>query len=171
MGYVSAKDLTTRHDTEDSYVRWPGTMKNPRTSKSTKSGGVAVHRQARAGSRAELEKVPTGILGLDEITGGGLPKGRPTLVCGAAGSGKTVLATEFLVRGATQFGEPGVLMTFEENLEDLTADVASLGFDLPALVARKQIVVDHVRLEPHQIEETGEYDLGGLFLRLDHAIK
>jgi len=108
---------------------------------------------------------------LDEITGGGLPKGRPTLLCGGAGSGKTVLATEFLVRGATEFGEPGVLMTFEENLQDLTADVASLGFDVPALVARKQIVVDYVRLDPREIEETGEYDLGGLFLRLDHAIK
>jgi circadian clock protein KaiC len=146
-------------------------MKNPRTSKSAKSGGVAVRRQARAGSRAELEKVPTGILGLDEITGGGLPKGRPTLVCGAAGSGKTVLATEFLVRGATQFGEPGVLMTFEENLEDLTADVASFGFDLPALIAQKKIVVDYVHLDRHEIEETGEYDLEGLFVRLDYAIK
>jgi circadian clock protein KaiC len=146
-------------------------MKIPRTSKSTNSGGVAVRRQVRVGSRGELEKVPTGIPGLDDVTGGGLPKGRPTLVCGAAGSGKTVLATEFLVRGATEFGEPGVLMTFEESLEDLTADVASLGFDLPTLVARKQIVVDHVRLDRHEIEETGEFDLGGLFLRLDYAIK
>ena len=170
MGYVSAKDLTTGGDTEDSYVRWPGTMKNPRTSKSAKSGGVAVRRQARAGSRAELEKVPTGIPGLDEITGGGLPKGRPTLVCGSAGSGKTVLATEFLVRGATQFGEPGVLMTFEENLQDLTADVASFGFDLPGLVAQKKIVVDYVHLDRHEIEETGEYDLEGLFIRLGFAI-
>jgi circadian clock protein KaiC len=143
-------------------------MKKSRPTKSSSSGGVTVRRQ---GGRAALEKVPTGIQGLDEITGGGLPKDRPTLVCGAAGSGKTVLATEFLVRGATQFGEPGVLMTFEENLEDLTADVASFGFDLPALVARKQLVVDHVRLDRHEIEETGEFDLGGLFLRLDYAIK
>src|SRR5512132_2397513 len=144
-------------------------MKIPRTSKSTKSGGVAVRRQARLAVRTGLEKVPTGSLGLDEITGGGLPKGRPTLVCGAAGSGKTVLATEFLVRGATELGEPGVFVSFEENLEDLTANVASLGFDLPALIARKQIVVDHVRLDPHEVEETGEYDLGGLLVRRRHA--
>jgi circadian clock protein KaiC len=130
-----------------------------------------VRRKAPVGARAALAKVPTGIPGLDEITGGGLPKSRPTLLCGGAGSGKTVMATEFLVRGATEFGEPGVLMTFEENLQDLTADVASLGFDLPTLIARKQIVVDYVRLDPREIEETGEYDLGGLFLRLDHAIK
>ena len=93
------------------------------------------------------------------------------MVCGAAGSGKTLLAAEFLVRGATQFDEPGVLMTFEESVEDLTADVASLGFDLPALIARNKIVVDYIRLDRHEIEETGEYDLGGLFIRLDHAIK
>ena len=119
----------------------------------------------------ELAKAATGIPGLDEITGGGLPRGRPTLVCGGAGSGKTLLAMEFLVRGATQFDEPGVLMTFEESVEDLTADVASLGFDLPALIARKKIVVDYIRLDRHEIEETGDYDLGGLFIRLDHAIK
>jgi circadian clock protein KaiC len=147
-------------------------MKKSRPSKSSSSSGVvALRREAPASSRAALGKVPTGIPGLDEITGGGLPKGRPTLVCGAAGSGKTVLATEFLVRGATQFGEPGVFMTFEENLEDLTADVASFGFDLPALIAQKKIVVDYVRLDRHEIEETGEFDLGGLFVRLDYAIK
>jgi circadian clock protein KaiC len=145
-------------------------MKKTQVSKSSRPSEVPARRRAAAG-RAGLEKTPTGIQGLDEVTGGGLPKGRPTLVCGAAGSGKTVLATEFLVRGATQFGERGVLMTFEENLQDLTADVASLGFDLPGLVARKQIVVDHVRLDRHEIEETGEFDLGGLFLRLDYAIK
>jgi circadian clock protein KaiC len=147
-------------------------MKKSRPSKSSSSSGVvALRRKAPASSRAALAKVPTGIPGLDEITGGGLPKGRPTLVCGAAGSGKTVLATEFLVRGATQFGEPGVFMTFEENLEDLTADVASLGFDLPGLIAQKKIVVDYVHLDRHEIEETGEYDLEGLFVRLDYAIK
>lgn len=121
--------------------------------------------------RPELPKAPTGIPGLDEITGGGLPRGRSTLVCGAAGSGKTLLATEFLVRGATQFDERGVLITFEESVEDLTADVASLGFDLPALIAAKKIAVDYIRLDRHEIEETGEYDLEGLFIRLDHAIK
>ena len=93
------------------------------------------------------------------------------MVCGAAGSGKTLLATEFLVRGATELGERGVFMTFEESVEDLTADVASLGFDLAALIAQKKIIIDHVRINRHEIEETGEYDLDGLFIRLDHAIK
>ena len=120
--------------------------------------------------RAALPKAATGIDGLDAITGGGLPRGRPTLICGAAGSGKTLLATEFLIRGATQFGEPGVFMSFEESAEDLAADVASLGFDLPALVEGKRIVVDYVRLDKHEIEETGDYDLEGLFVRLDYAI-
>ena len=117
-----------------------------------------------------MPKAATGITGLDEITGGGLPRGRTTLICGAAGSGKTVLATEFLVRGVER-GEPGVLMTFEESVADLTADVASLGFDLTELIARKKIVVDHVSVNRHEIEEAGEYDLEGLFIRLDHAIK
>src|SRR5271166_1887954 len=92
----------------------------------------------------KLAKAPTGIEGLDEITGGGLPAGRPTLVCGTAGCGKTMLAMEFLVRGATQFGEPGVFMMFEENAAELTANVRSLGFDLDDLVARKKIVLDYV---------------------------
>jgi len=115
-------------------------------------------------------KVPTGITGLDEITGGGLPAGRPTLVCGSAGSGKTMLATEFLVRGAEEFGEPGVFMMFEENAAELTANVRSLGFDLDRLVKRKKIALDHVHIERSEIEETGEYDLEGLFIRLGHAI-
>ena len=117
-----------------------------------------------------LSKVPTGITGLDEITGGGLPSGRPTLVCGSAGCGKTMLAMEFLVRGSTQFGEPGVFMMFEENARELTDNVRSLGFDLDKLVARKKIVLDHVQIERSEIEETGEYDLEGLFIRLGHAI-
>jgi circadian clock protein KaiC len=117
-----------------------------------------------------LSKVPTGISGLDEITGGGLPSGRPTLVCGSAGCGKTMLAMEFLVRGATQFGEPGVFMMFEENAQELTDNVRSLGFDLDKLVARKKLVLDHVYIERSEIEETGEYDLEGLFIRLGHAI-
>jgi circadian clock protein KaiC len=127
-------------------------------------------RRAVAARLAALPKAATGITGLDEITRGGLPRGRATLICGAAGSGKTVLATEFLVRGA-ELDEPGVLMTFEESVEDLTADVASLGFDLTGLIARKKIVIDHVRVNRHEIEETGEYDLEGLFIRLGHAIK
>src|SRR6186713_1811791 len=91
-----------------------------------------------------LPKSPTGIKGLDEITGGGLPRGRPTLVCGSAGCGKTLLGLEFLVRGAVQFDEPGVLLAFEETEKELTANVASLGFDLAGLIRRKKMVVDYV---------------------------
>ena len=121
-------------------------------------------------ARKQLPKVPTGIQGLDEITGGGLPKGRTTLICGGAGCGKTLLAMEFLVRGATQYNEPGVFMAFEETAEDLTQNVASLGFDLKDLVARKEIVLDFVYVDRSEIEVTGEYDLEGLFIRLGHAI-
>src|SRR5665811_2291771 len=117
-----------------------------------------------------LPKCPTGIQGLDEITGGGLPHGRPTLVCGGAGCGKTLLAAEFLVRGAAQFGEPGVFMAFEETEKELKANVASLGFDLAGLVNRKKIVVDYVHIERSEARESGEYDLEGLFVRLNHAI-
>ena len=106
-----------------------------------------------------LPKAPTGIKGLDEITGGGLPRGRPTLVCGGAGCGKTLLAAEFLVRGATEFGEPGVLMAFEETEKELTANVASLGFDLAGLVRQKKILVDYVHIERGMMQESGEYDL------------
>ena len=119
----------------------------------------------------ELPKTSTGIRGLDEITRGGLPQGRPTLVCGGPGSGKTLLALTFLVNGAIQFDEPGVLMTFEENDQEIASDVASLGFDLPELVAAHKLAVDYVRVERSEIEETGEYDLEGLFVRLDHAIR
>jgi len=121
-------------------------------------------------SRTQLPKAPTGIQGLDEITGGGLPQGRPTLVCGGAGCGKTLLAMEFLVRGATQFNEPGVFMAFEETAKDLTKNVASLGFDLKDLVARKKLVLDFVYIERSEIEAAGEYDLEGLFIRLGSAI-
>ncbi len=117
-----------------------------------------------------LPKARTGIEGLDEITGGGLPAGRPTLVSGSAGCGKTMLAIEFLVRGATQFGEPGVFMMFEESAAELAANVRSLGFDLEKLQAQKKIVLDYVHIERSEIEETGEYDLEGLFIRLGHAI-
>ena len=118
-----------------------------------------------------LAKAPTGIRGLDEITGGGLPQGRPTLICGGPGSGKTLLALTFLVNGALHFDEPGVLLTFEENVAELAADVASLGFDLPALIAASKLAVDYVRVERSEIEETGEYDLEGLFVRLEYAIR
>jgi circadian clock protein KaiC len=117
-----------------------------------------------------LAKVRSGIQGFDEITDGGLPRGRPTLVCGGAGCGKTLFAMEFLVRGATDYGEPGVFMAFEETPEELAANVASLGFDLKKLEAKKKIVIDFVRVERSEIEETGEYDLEGLFVRLGHAI-
>ncbi len=118
-----------------------------------------------------LEKCPTGIQGLDEVTYGGLPRGRNTLVCGVAGSGKTLMGIEFLVRGATQFNEPGVFMAFEETGEELTQNVASLGFDLTQLQKDKKLAIDFVRIERSEIEETGEYDLEGLFIRINQAIE
>ncbi len=118
-----------------------------------------------------IPKCPTGIAGLDDITEGGLPRGRPTLVCGGAGSGKTLLSMEFIVRGITQYNEPGAFMAFEETAEDLAKNVASLGFDVDSLVARKKMAIDHVHIERNEIEETGEYDLEGLFVRLDSMIK
>jgi circadian clock protein KaiC len=118
-----------------------------------------------------IEKSPTGIAGFDEITAGGLPAGRPTLVCGGPGCGKTLFAMQFLVSGATRFDEPGVFMSFEEHSEELAKNVASLGFDLADLVARQQLAMDTVVVERSEIEETGEYDLEGLFLRLDFAIR
>jgi len=123
------------------------------------------HAHARA-----LPKAPTGIEGLDEITGGGLPKGRPTLICGGPGCGKTLLACEFLVRGATQFDEPGAFISFEETGEELAQNVRSLGFDLDALIEDKKLAIDYVRVERAEIAESGEYDLEGLFLRLGLAI-
>jgi len=119
---------------------------------------------------ATLAKSPTGIDGFDQITAGGLPTGRPTLICGGAGCGKTLFAISFLVHGAVKFGEPGVFMSFEESSHELTQNVASLGFDLPGLIEKKKIVIDHVRVERSEIEETGDYDLEGLFIRLGFAI-
>src|SRR4051812_36914643 len=121
--------------------------------------------------RSEIEKAPTGIAGLDEITFGGLPAGRPTLVAGGPGAGKTLLGISFLVNGAQSFAEPGVLLTFEENAEELAQDVRSLGYDLNKLVEQKKLLVDYVHVDRSEIEETGEYDLEGLFVRLEHAIK
>ena len=117
-----------------------------------------------------LSKSRTGIQGLDELTGGGLPTGRPTLVCGGAGCGKTLLALEFLIHGALRYGELGVLMAFEETATDLTQNVASLGFDLDDLVARRLLVIDHVRIERSEVQASGDFDLEGLFIRLGHAI-
>ena len=118
----------------------------------------------------DLSKAATGIPGLDEITDGGFPRGRSTLICGSAGSGKTLLAISFLVNGIQQFGEPGVLMSFEENVKELSSDVASLGYDLPSLIDGGKLAIDYVHVERQEIEETGEYDLEGLFVRLNHAI-
>lgn len=132
---------------------------------------MAVELEMELGSeRKTLPKSATGIQGLDEITGGGLPRGRPTLVCGAAGCGKTLLAMEFLVRGATELDESGVFVAFEETAEELTENVRSLGFDLDELVEQGKLSLDHVRVERSEIEETGEYDLEGLFIRLGYAI-
>lgn len=115
-------------------------------------------------------KTPTGVDGLDEITDGGFPQGRPTLICGGAGCGKTLLSMQFLIKGITEYDEPGVFMSFEEPSDDLTLNVKSLGFDLEQLKKDKKLVVDHVRVERSEIEEAGEYDLDGLFIRLGHAI-
>jgi circadian clock protein KaiC len=117
-----------------------------------------------------LSKAPTGISGFDEITVGGLPKGRPALICGSAGCGKTLFSLEFLVNGARRYNEPGVFIAFEETKDELTKNVASLGFDLNQLIRRKKLVVDYVHIERSEIEETGEFDLEGLFIRLNHAI-
>jgi circadian clock protein KaiC len=117
-----------------------------------------------------LPKAPTGIAGFDDVTLGGLPTGRPSLFCGAAGCGKTLFAVTFLVNGATIYDEPGVFMSFEERAEDIAANVASLGYDLDALMADGKLVIDHVRVERGEIEEAGEYDLEGLFVRLGYAV-
>jgi circadian clock protein KaiC len=117
-----------------------------------------------------LPKTPTGIEGFDQIAGGGLPKGRASLVCGAAGCGKTLFAMEFLVHGAVTFDEPGVFVAFEESADELTANVSSLGFDVPGLIAAQKLAVDHIHLDPSEIEEAGEYDLDGLFLRIGYAV-
>jgi len=127
-------------------------------------------RRNRTAENGFLAKCPTGIQGLDEITGGGLPRGRPTLVCGGAGCGKTLLAMEFIVRGIQDFNEPGVFLAFEETAEELAANVASLEFDVPRLIRQGKLAIDHVRLERSEIEEAGEYDLEGLFVRLGEAI-
>ncbi len=128
-------------------------------------------KSKKPSAKSSLQKTPTGITGLDEITGGGLPQGRPTLICGGAGAGKTVFSIEFIVRGALEFGEPGVIMVFEENVEDLEMNVDSLGFNLKKLQKDNLIRVDHVHVQRNEIEETGEYDLDGLFIRLEYAIK
>src|SRR6185312_2652011 len=125
---------------------------------------------SKKGTQQGVVKTLTGISGLDEITEGGLPKGRPTLICGDAGSGKTIFSIEFIVKGAMNYNEPGVFIAFEEKSEELAVNVASLGFDLNKLIAEKKIKIDHVHIDRSEIEETGEYDLEGLFIRLSYAI-
>jgi circadian clock protein KaiC len=127
-------------------------------------------KMERPAQARTLPKAPTGIAGLDDITGGGLPRGRPSLVCGGPGCGKTLLAAEFLIRGATQFGEPGAFISFEETGEELAQNIRSLGFDLDRLSEEKRIALDYVRIEPSEIVEAGEFDLEGLFVRLGLAI-
>lgn len=131
---------------------------------------MSKRHSTRSLSPNPLAKSPTGISGLDEVCKGGFPKGRPTLICGSAGCGKTLLAMQFLVKGITEYGEPGVFMSFEESGEDLAQNVSSLGFDLEKLKAQKKLKMDYVRIERSEIEETGEYDLEGLFIRLNYAI-
>jgi circadian clock protein KaiC len=131
---------------------------------------MSTHAKRPASGPMPLKKCPTGILGLDEITGGGLPKGRTTIVCGGPGCGKTMLGVEFLVRGAMKFNEPGVLMAFEETPREIATNVASLGFDIQALARRKKLYLDFLSVEPSEIKESGDYDLEGLFIRLQGAI-
>jgi circadian clock protein KaiC len=130
-----------------------------------------LERGASGDTGGGLAKTATGIAGFDAVTFGGLPAGRPALVCGSAGSGKTLFAMTFLVQGALQFNEAGVFMSFEETSADLAQNVASLGFDVPSLIAANKLAIDYVRIERSEIEETGEYDLEGLFVRLGHAIR
>lgn len=142
-------------------VRCEGEMRSPKLKSKTKTTKIVSDG---------IPKCLTGIHGLDEITLGGLPRGRPTLVCGSAGCGKTLLGMEFLVRGATEFNEPGVCLSFEETADELTSNVASLGFDLATLIKHKKLAIDHIYLERSLIEETGEYDLEALFVRIEHAV-
>jgi circadian clock protein KaiC len=130
----------------------------------------ATSHRKKQGAPSRLEKAPTGISGLDEVMGGGVPVGRPTLVCGSAGCGKSLFAVEFLVRGAMDHGEHGVLMTFEETQHDIEKNVSSLGFDVAKLIAQKKLFIDHVHVARAEIDENGEYDLDGLFIRLQHAV-
>lgn len=143
----------------------PARIARNRTS-SPKTRRPKTQRAARG-----VRKTPTGINGLDEITRGGFPSGRPTLICGGPGSGKTLMAMEFLIRGAVEHGEPGVFVTFEETEQELKENVASLGFDLDDLIRQKKLAVEFVVVERHDIEETGDYDLEALFIRLDDAIR
>jgi circadian clock protein KaiC len=132
---------------------------------------MAKKTKPRTHELVPLQKARTGIAGLDEITGGGLPQGRTTIVCGGPGCGKTMLGIEFLVRGALEFNEPGVLMAFEETPQDIASNVASLGFDIEKLAAENKLFLDYISVEPSEVAETGDYDLEGLFIRLQNAVE
>src|ERR1700739_1849893 len=136
----------------------------------TMKAGTIKASGKKSTAKLSLPKTPTGIQGVDEITGGGFPRGRPTLICGSAGAGKTLLALEFLDRGATAYNEPGGFLAFEETAPELTQNVRSLGFDLDELVKQRKLLIDYVRIERSEIDETGDYDLEGLFIRLGSAI-
>ena len=118
-----------------------------------------------------VAKTPTGIEGLDEITHGGIPAGRNTLICGGAGSAKTLFAMKFLLCGALQYGEPGLCISFEESVDELAQNMGSIGYDIPGLMKKKMLAIDHVQVDRHQFEETGEYDLSGLFVRMEYGIR
>jgi circadian clock protein KaiC len=139
----------------------------PRLTARNRKSESSNHKKSEGRS---LPKAPTGIQGLDEVTNGGFPRGRPTLICGSAGAGKSLLAMEFIVAGATEYGEPGVFIAFEETAAELTQNVRSLGFDLDRLAEEKKLIVDFVRIERSEIDETGDYDLEGLFIRIGAAI-
>jgi circadian clock protein KaiC len=132
--------------------------------------------KADSKTRAAFRELPvigksrTGIDGLDEVTYGGLPKGRPTLLCGSAGCGKTLFGMTFLYNGAVEYNEPGVFLAFEERPEDLIKNVGSLNYDVEKLISEKKLAIDHVQIERTKIAESGEYDLEGLFIRLGYAI-
>src|SRR6185369_4022434 len=155
--------------------RSPAGVAKPQSSRGAsiapaRTNRMTTRKKVRQPSRM-LPKALTGIQGLDEVTNGGLPRGRPTLISGGAGSGKTLFGLEFLVRGATQYNEPGVFMSFEETLPDLAKNAASLGFDLKRLVADKKLFLDYVYISRAEIAETGEYDLDGLFIRIADAVQ
>lgn len=166
--------MSRRQPVEATRVYWACVVKTlpSRIIHQIESSGLLMKKltQRDSGVNGSLPKAATGVQGLDEVTRGGFPRGRPTLICGSAGAGKTLLAMEFLVRGATKYDEPGVFMAFEETAADLTENVRSLGFDLETLIKEKRLVVDYVRIDRHEIDETGEYDLEGLFIRLACAI-
>jgi len=136
-----------------------------------KTDGIQPNKARSKNAQEFVAKTPTGTLGLDEITRGGIPTGRNTLVCGGAGSGKTLFAMKYLLCGAMEYGEPGLCVSFEENAQELAQNMASLGFDIPALEKKKMLLIDHVHVARNEFEETGEYDLSGLFVRIDDGLR